>query len=354
MQLLSLVGLAIGGLAGAWLGPLVLSGGRGSPWVPLASLVGALVGALLVHTAASLLGARIRARFDTRQPLRLADAAGGVIVGAALGLAIAWLAAVAVLQLERPGLRTAVRGSAILSALVDAVPPRSVLRTLVRLDPLPLIAAPPDLRLPPPDASVLRSPLARSAARSVVKVEAFACGIGVQGTGWVVRRGLVATNVHVVGGAEELRISAPNGQAVEATIVYLDPGDDVALLRAAGLRSRPLGRARRLPEDARVVLLGYPRDGPLVSSAGRAGQPTKVFAADAYGEKTRLRTVVPLRGRVQQGDSGGPVVNRSGRVVAMMFAASRKGGGGFGIPVAEIEDGLETPLRPVSPGPCVP
>ena len=66
--------------------------------------------------------------------------------------------------------------AAILSALVDAVPPRSVLRTLVRLDPLPLIAAPPDLRLPPPDASVLRSPLARSAARSVVRVEAFACG----------------------------------------------------------------------------------------------------------------------------------------------------------------------------------
>jgi S1-C subfamily serine protease len=349
-QVVSLVGLALGGFAGARIGPLFLS--DGSPWVPFASLIGALVGALLLQAAASIAGGRLRDRLSGRPPLRVADGAGGVLVGAALGLAVAWLGAVTALQLDRPVLRGAVRDSAILSGLVDAVPPRAVLRTLARLDPLPLIAAPPDLRLPPPDPSVAGGRAARAAARSVVKVETFACGTGVQGSGWVVRRGLVATNVHVITGADELAVAAPNGQVLPARAVYADPGDDVALLRVPGLKTRPLRLGSRVDNGAEVVLLGYPEDGPLSASAGVAGQPTKVFAANAYGGRPRLRTVVPLRGQVERGDSGGPVVDRGGDVVAMMFAASTDGDGGFGVPASEIAAALDAPHRPVESGPC--
>lgn len=351
-QLVSLAGLALGGFAGARIGPLLLPDGDSSPWVPFASLIGALVGALLLQAVASVAGARLRNRLDRRPPLKVADATGGIVLGTALGLAIAWLAAVAALQLDRPGLRGAVRDSAILSSLVDAVPPRSVLRTLARLDPLPLISAPPDLRLPPPDKSVLGSDTARTAARSVVKVQTAACGAGVQGSGWVVAPELVATNVHVITGAELVEVAAPGGQVLPATVVYLDPGDDVALLAVAGLSARALPLARTVRDGTRVVLLGYPKDGPLTATAGTAGRPAKVFADDAYGHKTRLRTVVPLRGSVQRGDSGGPVVNRNGRVVAMMFAATAEGGGGFGIPVSEIVDALNEELHTVDPGPC--
>jgi S1-C subfamily serine protease len=351
-QLLSLAGLAVGGLVGSRVGPFFLRGGDSSPWVALASLIGALGGALVFQTAAGVIGARLRRRVAARKPLELADGAGGIVVGAALGLMIAWLGAVAALQLDRPGLRAAVRDSAILSGLVDAVPPRSVLQTLAKLDPLPLIATPPDLRLAAPDPSVLASPVATRAGASVVKVEGVACGVGVQGSGWVVRRGLVATNVHVVAGTEALVVYAPDGQALAATPVYLDVGDDLALLRVRGLRARPLPRAGELPSDDRVILLGYPEDGPLTAAAGRAGQPVKVFAADAYERRTKLRSVVPLRGRIRRGDSGGPVVNTDGEVVATMFAASRQGGGGFGVPVSEVEIALEAKLRPVSPGPC--
>lgn len=351
-QLVSLAGLAIGGLVGARVGPLFLRGGESSPWVAFASLIGALVGALVLQTAASILGARLRRRVAKRKPLEVADGAGGIMIGAALGLVIAWLGAVAALQVDRPGVRSAVRDSAILSGLVDAVPPRSVLQTLARLDPLPLIATPPDLRLPAPDLSVLRSDATRRAAASVVKVEGAACGTGVQGSGWVVRRGLVATNVHVIAGTDELVVAAQNGQTLAATPVYVDVGDDVALLRVRGLRVRPLALAEDRPKDSPVVLFGYPEDGPLTPVAGRAGRPVKVFASDAYERSTRLRTVVPLRGRVQRGDSGGAVVNQAGEVVAMIFAASRQGGGGFGVPVSEIADGLESKLRPISSGPC--
>ena len=351
-QVVSLTGLAVGGLLGARIGPLLLPDGESSPWVPFASLIGALVGALLLQGIASMFGARLRDRVTGRAGLRHADGAGGVVVGIALGLAIAWLAAVAALQLDRPGLRTAVRDSAILRELVAAVPPRSVLRTLARLDPLPLISAPPDLRLPQPDPDVLESPSARVAGRSVVKVQTSACGSGVQGSGWVARRGLVVTNVHVVTGAGELQVVVPGGDVLPASTVYVDPENDIALLYVDGLDASPLERARKVRDEDEVVLLGYPEDGPLTVAAGVAGRPTKVLAADAYGARTRLRTVVPIRGSIERGDSGGPVVNRNGRVIAMMFAASKQGGGGFGVPISEIDDALEGELAPVEPGPC--
>jgi S1-C subfamily serine protease len=350
-QALSLAGLAIGGLVGSRVAPLFLPDGKSSPWVPLASLIGAAIGALLLQVAGSLLGDAVRATL-AHGPLRIADSAGGVIVGAAIGLAVAWLAAVAALQVDRTGARRTVQDSAILSTLVDAVPPSTVLQALARFDPLPLVGARPDLGLAPPDGDVLLTATTRRAAASVVKILGFACGVGVQGSGWVVARGLVATNAHVVAGQETPHIAAPSGQLVEGTPVYYDPATDVALLAAPDLRTRALVVAEDDPAGDPVVLLGYPNDGPLTAVAATAGKPRKVLAPDAYGRNLRLRTIVPLRGEVEHGESGGPIVDEDGEVVAMVFAAATEGEGGFGVPLEAIERGLEAPLEPTSTGPC--
>jgi S1-C subfamily serine protease len=351
-QTLSLVGLGLGALVGSRLAPLLLPEGSSSPWVPLASLAGAVVGALVLQAGAVFLGSRLRGIL-LHGPFRLLDSAGGVLVGAVVGVAVAWLAAVAALQVQGSSLRGTVQDSAILSGLVEAVPPRAVLSTLARIDPLPLIAAPPDLKLPPPDGSVLESPVTRKVGRSVVKILSSACGAGVQGSGWVVRPELVVTNAHVIAGADETRVASPAGRVVAATIVYVDTGDDVALLRAPGLAVPKLEVADEQPSGDEVVLLGYPHDGPLTATAATAGTPQKVVAPDAYGDDLRLRTVVPLHGRVQRGDSGGPVVNAEGEVVGMMFASSKEGGSGFGVPTGEVRNALRARHdRPVSPGPC--
>jgi S1-C subfamily serine protease len=350
-QVLSLAGLVLGGLAGSRLAPLFLAGGKSSPWVPFASLLGAVIGAILLQVGASVLGGMLRTAV-LRGPLRMADALGGTLAGAIIGLGVAWLAGVAALQLPQSGMRRTVQDSAILSSLIEAAPPGSVLQALARFDPLPLIAASPDASLPPPDPSILDDPVARRAARSVVKVTGVACGLGLQGSGWVVQPGLVATNAHVVAGTSSNRIEAPDGESVRARPVYVDRVNDVALLAAPGLRAQALPVARAQPGSQPVVLLGYPLNGGLKAIAGAAGAPRKVLAPDAYGGRLRLRSIVPLRARVQHGDSGGPVVNARGRVVAMIFGATKNGTGGFGVPVAEVVQGLSTPLRPVSSGPC--
>jgi S1-C subfamily serine protease len=351
-QLVSLVGVVLGAVAGAWIAPHVLSD-DGSAWVPLASLLGAATGAVVLGTAAGTL-AEPAARFLASRPgLRSADRAGGVAAGAALGLALAWLGAVLFLYQPRIGLREAAQDSRILPALVRFVPPDPVLRALDRFDPFPVLPEFAGRALPPPDPSVLRSAGARAASKSVVKIEGTSCGLGVQGSGWVVRRELVATNAHVVSGQTDTRLLAPGGESLDATTVYLDGGNDVALLRVRGLDAPPIPVAQDASFPVSVALLGYARDGPLAATPGTAGEPRGVLAPDAYGGRVRPRTVVPLRGRVQRGESGGPVVDRRGEVVAMIFGATRRGRDGFGVPVALVIRGVGDARGAVPPGPCV-
>jgi S1-C subfamily serine protease len=348
-QVLSLAGLAIGVLAGSWIAPNVIPGADDSA---LASLVGALVGALVLGAAAGTLVHPTRSFLLQRRALRLADQGGGAVAGAAVGIAIAWLAGVLFLHEPSLGLRHAVQRSTILPALMRAVPPDGVLRALDRFDALPLLPGIEE-RLPPPDPSVLQSRGARAAARSVVKIEGLSCGLGAQGSGWVVRRNLVATNAHVIAGQRDTRVLAPSGQTLRARPVYVDGTNDVALLRASGLAAAPLAVDRKGFFPRPVVLLGYPHDGPLLASAATAGEARTVFAPDAYRRRVRSRQVVPLRGRVQPGESGGPVVDRRGSVVAMIFGGTRRGRGGFAVPVELVLRGVQGRLRPVASGPCL-
>ncbi len=349
-QALSLIGFGVGALAGSWAAPQFLA--DNSPWVAFASLVGAVVGASLLGAASVSLAESPRRFLAFRPGLRLFDSVGGAGLGGALGLALAWLLAVVALHQPDLGFRNDVRNSTILPKLMRVVPPDRVLQALNRFDPFPELALGGG-RLPPPDASVLQSPGAKTAAGSVVKLHGTACGLGTQGSGWVVRKALVATNAHVIAGEHETTILAPNGQTLDAQPVYVDSQNDVALLRVPSLVLDPLAVDRDGEFPRKVVILGYPRDGSLTGTAATAGSPRTVIAPDAYDRRVSARMIVPLRGKVQPGESGGPVVDSRGRVIAMVFAGAKRGPSGFAIPVELVLRGVSTPLRPVSSGPCV-
>ena len=84
----------VGFVAGAWLGtriaPLVLSGGRESPWAPAFALIGAIVAGGVLAAGFEGVGARLRARL--RSPAFAAvDGALGAVLTACVGLLIAWV-----------------------------------------------------------------------------------------------------------------------------------------------------------------------------------------------------------------------------------------------------------------------
>jgi hypothetical protein len=254
-NVLGLAGFAIGALIGARIAPHLLSGGSSSTWLPFASMIGALVGGSIAQGVTGSAAELLRGKL-VHGPLRMVDTAGGLFVGALLGLAVAWLAAVVALAQPGLGLRRDVQSSTVLPALMREVPADEVLNALARFDPLPVIPSIADRALPPPDPGVLRSPAARRDQRSVVRIEGVACGLNIQGSGWVVRPGIVATNAHVVAGEDGAEVEVPGGPTLPGTPIAVDPGNDVALLRVPGLHTPPLPVASRPPSGDAVVLIG--------------------------------------------------------------------------------------------------
>jgi S1-C subfamily serine protease len=350
-QALALGGFALGALIGSRIGPHALSSGARESWQPVAALVGALVGGLVAQIATAPLADVLRRRF-LRGPLATLDGAGGLVAGVALGVAVAWLLAVTALHQPSLGLRSDVQRSSILPRLVRWLPAQSLLDAIARLDQLPVLPVGGVRTLPAPDSSLDVAPAVRTAEASVVRVEGTSCGLTLQGSGWVVRPGLVATNAHVLSGEHDTRVLV-GGNSLTATPVYVSPSTDVALLRVRGLDLPALPVSANPSSGTRVALIGYPGGGPRRAAAGTIGSRAQVWTPDAYQRGHAFRTVIPIRGTILHGDSGGPAIDRSGHVVAMMFAAADGGGGGYGVPVSDVEHGIGEQHGSADTGPCV-
>ena len=143
----------------------------------------------------------------TAASLGLVDGLAGAVLSAGVALGLVWLAGAVALQAPQArGLRDDIQRSSILRALNDVLPPSGpILNALARFDPFPRIDGPP-VDLPAPRAAIARDPDVRAAARGVVKIQGTACGLGVEGSGWIARDGLVVTNAHVVAGQSDTTV----------------------------------------------------------------------------------------------------------------------------------------------------
>jgi S1-C subfamily serine protease len=350
---LSLAGIVGGALIGARLGPQFLSGGASSPYQPLAALAGAVVLAGVLQIAGGLVGRIVRGLLRPLPPLRALDSFGGMLLGAAAGLAIVWVVGAVALQL--PGqtvLRQNAQRSAILRRLNAYVPPSTALNALGRIDPFPSIAGPP-APSEKPDPRVLRLPGVRRAFPSVVRVIGTACGVGVEGSGWVARRGLVVTAAHVVAGVAHPTVQRRGvGPLLPATTVSFDRADDVAVLRVPRLGAPPLAIVDPHAGDS-VAILGFPGNGPFDGEPGRIGATVRTFGARTIGGGAVPGTVTAVAGLIRHGNSGGPAVNAHGAVETTIFAARVGAKSGYGVPTGYVRTALgRVRARGVSTGPC--
>jgi S1-C subfamily serine protease len=350
---MTLVGFAAGAFAGSRLGPLALSQGSESPYAPLCAALGALLAGALIAVAVESFALGLRAKVIRRPVLHLADGAGGAALIASVALGVAWV--FGAVALHAPGtarLRADVQESVILRSLNRVLPPSGpVLNALDRVDPAPSVTGPaaPVAR---PDEAIATDPDVLTAGGSVVRVLGTACGLGVEGSGWAVRPGLVVTNAHVIAGSEDSTVTTQGGVELDATPVYYDPVDDLALLRVgADLPALPISEQRESGADAAV--LGYPENGPYAVAPARLGETRPTISEDSYGNGPVERTIVALRGSVRSGNSGGPLVDARGRVVGTVFAATTAGEpGGFAIPAEDVRAALGATSASVSTGAC--
>ena len=350
---LSLLGFVVGAVVGGRLGSAVLQSGSHSRYAPLIALGGGILLVVLFQALGLRIGLELRSEVLRIPELRSLDTAGGVVLGAATGLFLAWVVGVVALQLPgQTALRRDVQRSFVLRQLNSLLPPSTLLQALARFDPFPAIGG-PSAQVPPPSPQVLRLPGVRAAAPSVVRILGTACGLGIEGSGWVAAPETVVTAAHVVAGEDDTTVN-PNGSNAElrGQVIGFDPTNDIAVLRVPRLGRRPLRLVDARP-GASVAVLGFPEDGPFNATPARIGTTITALLTDAYGRGPVSRAVTSLRGTLRHGDSGGPAVDSNGAVETVVFA-SRVGGGGFGVASSAVRNDLANAKGPVSTGACAP
>jgi S1-C subfamily serine protease len=163
---------------------------------------------------------------------------------------------------------------------------------------------------------------AAKAAPSTVKIVAVGCGEIQEGSGFVVGRGLVVTNAHVIAGTQSIRVEDSVGYHV-GVVAFFDPALDLAILRVRGLPERALTiDPITVGRGTKAVVLGYPEGGPL--AVDPAGVRSELFATglDIYGENPTVRAVYVIQALVRPGNSGGPLVEPDGLVIGVVFSRS--------------------------------
>jgi len=344
---LGLLGFGLGALLGSRVAPLALDGGLRDPFAPVialpaALLFGAVVAAVFDHFGSSL---RRRLRRGSR-----VDALGGALVAGLLGLVmVSIIAAVAasVDSLEDP-----VGDSAIIARLNGVLPPAGPLLKPVTAndydDRLPVIAG-RRARVGPPNQGIRNDPEVRDAAGSVVKLLGTGCGHGVSGSGWIAADGIVVTNAHVVAGSDDTTLQiAGKGTRHDAEVIWFDDFNDVAILRAPGVRGEPALPIVEPEPGTFAGVLGFPRGGPYEVKAARVGSTSRRSGAPVRPGDRPGRSVTSLRAGVIPGNSGGPVVDGKGRVAAMVFAVRLGGHTAYAVPSSIVQRALRR-ARPQGP-----
>ncbi|KHD72830.1 peptidase S1 [Actinoplanes utahensis] len=153
---------------------------------------------------------------------------------------------------------------------------------------------------------------------------------GAIGSGFVVSAdGYVITNDHVVEGADEtLTVSFHDGSTATAKLVGRDPESDLAVIKVAksGLTPVALGNSDEIAVGDPVLAFGSPLALVNTVTQGIVSALDRTIQAGEQGGTTRYYAAIQTDAAVNQGNSGGPLVNGAGQVVGVNSVIRSVGG----------------------------
>jgi S1-C subfamily serine protease len=331
-SLLSFIGVVLGAVAGVLLAPHVIPHISGDRTKLFATLFLILALVVIGEIAGVVLGRAVRGTI--RNPVfRVVDSAVGVSLMLVAVLVASWLLGSLLTSSDQPNLAAAVKNSRVLTE-VDKVAPdwlRSVpnrLSALLDTSGLPDVLEPfgrtPIVNVDAPDAALATDPIVTTSRPSVVKIRGVApsCQKVLEGSGFVVAPNRVMSNAHVVAGADSVTIEA-DGKTYDAGVVSYDPNADISILDVPNLPIAPLQFADQpAPKGTDAVVMGYPGGGDFLATPARVREIIELNGPDIYRTTTVTREVYTVRGTVRQGNSGGPMINRAGKVLGVVFGAA--------------------------------
>jgi S1-C subfamily serine protease len=172
------------------------------------------------------------------------------------------------------------------------------------------------------------------------------------GTGVViVDNGTILTNLHVVMGAERVRVTFMDGLEADAKLVSVMPEHDLAVLRAQKIPDDLFAATMRSTGDLapgdRVMAVGFPFGiGPSASEGVVSGLKREFRSPE--GERV-LTNLIQFDAAANPGNSGGPLVTMEGEVVGIVTAILNPTkqrvfvGIGFAVPIENAAAGAGMP-----------
>jgi S1-C subfamily serine protease len=289
---------------------------------------------------------------------------GAGIAGVTL-LGIVWLGASVFSNTPLPAVQQQIRDSAIISRLNSSMPPApqvvAKLGHLISPNGFPQVFSgtePSPVRdVPVPDMGEMTTAVAK-AKDSTVKIEGKGCGGIVSGSGFVAGNGLVITNAHVVAGVAAPKVLDKTG-VHSAKVVWFNPDMDFAVLRTSGLVGKPLALVNKTVADGtQGVVLGYPGGGDFKADPMGIIDAFTAQGKNIYNQDGATREIYSMNADIISGNSGGPVVNKDGAVIGIVFAHSvsyQHVGYALTMPqaIAELSEAAKV-TNSVSTGSCAP
>ncbi len=170
-----------------------------------------------------------------------------------------------------------------------------------------------------------------AAGPQMFRSQAMGSGFIIDATGYVV------TNNHVIEGANKISAKLPNGREFTAKLVGADEATDVALLKIDGVTDLPtvaFGDDRRVRVGDWVVAVGNPFGLGGTVTAGIVSSIGRDIGNGPYTD------FIQIDASINQGNSGGPTFDLSGRVIGVNSAIFSPSGGsvgiGFAIPASTV------------------
>ena len=165
---------------------------------------------------------------------------------------------------------------------------------------------------------------------------------GSLGSGFLVdRRGRVLTNAHVVDGDTTVTVTFDDGTESPAEVLGKDQSTDLAVLGVervpAGVAPLPLGRSADLVVGDPVIAIGNPFGLERTATTGIVSALKRIISAP---NNFQIQNVIQTDAAINQGNSGGPLVDARGRVVGINSQIASESGGsdgiGFAVPIDTI------------------
>ena len=236
-------------------------------------------------------------------------------------------------------------------AVVNMMGPRDQATTLAAPDPDAQEVS--DVRIDESSAVISAT---EKVGPAVVKIESNGGGVlGSQvgvGSGFIYHAdGWILTNRHVVEGADQLQVTLEDSRVFEGQVIGVDTLTDLAIVKINGrdLPTAPIGSSQELKVGQMAIAIGSPLGNyqNSVTSGVVSGLGRQIQASDVTGASSeRLTNLIQTDAAINQGNSGGPLINSAGQVIGINTAVARTAQGiGFAIPIDFAKPIMEQALN---------